>query len=176
LNGRRYIKETKMKDEDLEFLKEELEADFKDVRINIPEADRLIVTAGGTQVMPMLSFLKNEGYDHLVLISCVDWIDEREFELVYILTPYSGGGHVILKTRISRENPLFPTATTVFKNASVYEREIHELFGINFEGHPKLSPLFLTKSYKVPPFRKDFDTRKYVEETFDSVPQIEDEK
>jgi len=47
-----------------------------------------------------------------------------------------------------------------------YEREIHELFGVVFEGHKRLTPLFLDRWKQMPPFRKDFNTREYVEKTF----------
>ena len=70
--------------------------------------------------------------------------------------------------------PLFKTVTAIFPNAEPYERELHELFGILFEGHPRLTPLFLEREYKIPPFRKDFDTRRYVEEVFDEIPSVED--
>ena len=129
----------------------------------------------------LLSFLKDKGYDHLALISCVDWIEKGELELVYIITSYLKENseytgrekiNIILKTRIPREGPKFKTVMSVFKNAEPYEREIHELFGIDFEGHPRLTPLFLEREYKIPPFRKDFDTRKYVEEVFDKIPFV----
>jgi len=112
----------------------------------------------------------------------VDWIEEKEFELVYILTAYpgkdefTGREHVILKTRISRERAEFKTIIPIFRNAEPYEREIHELFGINFEGHPRLTHLLLEREYEIPPFRKDFDTRKYVEEVFDKIPFVEEKE
>jgi len=81
---------------------------------------------------------------------------------------------LIVKTRISREKPQLETVTGIFPNAGTYEREIHELFGINFEGHKRLTPLLLEREYEIPPFRKDFDTRKYVEEVFDKIPLVED--
>jgi len=135
------------------------------------------------QVLAVLRFLKERRFDHLALISCVDWIEEKEFELVYILTRYMQGDkehtdqeslHLIVKTSISRQGPRSETATSIFSNAEPYEREIHELFGISFEGHPRLTPLFLEREYEIPPFRKDFDTRKYVEDVFEKIPFVED--
>jgi len=155
-------------------LKQELGLFFKDTQMDIPEADRLLVSVKKEQIISILKFLKGKGYDHLVLISCVDWFKEKEFELVYILTCYPEKGHIILKTRISRENAEFKTVIPIFKNAEPYERELHELFGINFAGHPRLTPLFLEREYKIPPFRKDFDTRKYVEEVFGPIPPVEE--
>ncbi len=161
----------------MKLLKEQLESNFKGIQINIPEDTQIIINAGKEQILDVLKFLQDKGYDHLALISCVDWIEKKEFELVYIIGSYGETrAQVILKTRIPRENPEFVTAISVFRNAEPYEREIHELYGINFEGHPRLTPLFLEREYKIPPFRKDFDTRKYVKEVFDKIPFVEDKK
>jgi len=113
----------------------------------------------------------------------VDWIEDDCFELCFILTSYMKNNdevtgsqklHIILKTSIPREKPRFKTVIGIFPNAEPYEREMHELFGISFEGHPRLAPLLLERDYEIPPFRKDFDTRKYVEEVFDKIPPVED--
>ena len=171
-----------MKTEDL---KRELERIFKDISVDIPESNRLSIDVAMKEAMNVLSFLKDKGYEHLALISCIDWIEKKEFELVYILSAYMKKDdeyadeektNIILKTRISRENPQVSTVIPIFKNAEPYERELHELFGINFEGHPRLTPLFLEREYEIPPFRKDFDTRKYVEEFFDEIPFVEENK
>jgi len=164
-------------------LTKELESSFQDIQIVNPDDNSLTVIVQKDAALSVLSFLKEKGYDHLALISCVDWIKEKEFELIYILSAYMNKNdehtdkekaHIILKTNISRENPQFITAIPVFENAEFYEREIHEFFGIHFEGHPGLTPLFLEREYKIPPFRKDFDTRKYVEEVFDKIPAVEE--
>ena len=164
-------------------LTKELESSFQDIQIVHLEDNSLTVIVQKDAALSVLSFLKEKGYDHLALISCVDWLEKGEFELVYILSAYMKKNdaykekeNIIIKTRISRENPQFITAIPVFENAEPYERELHELFGIDFRGHPRLTPLFLEREYKIPPFRKDFDTRKYVEEVFDKIPVVEDEK
>ena len=132
-------------------LKEKLESTFKDVQITSAEESRMTVTAESHAVLPVLKFLKDDGLDHLALLSAVDWMQDNCFELCFILTSYMQNNdqvserqklHLILKTRIPRENPQFMTATGIFPNAEPYEREIHELFGINFEGHKRLTPLF----------------------------------
>jgi len=163
-------------------IKQKLESTFKDIQVAIPEDSRIIITAENDSVLAILRFLKDAGFDHLALLSAVDWIEDKEFELVYILTRYMQNDdeyldsqrlHIILKTPIPREKPQFKTACGIFPNAEPYEREIHELFGISFEGHPRLTPLLLERDYEIPPFRKDFDTRKYVEEVFDKIPFVE---
>jgi len=165
-----------------ESIKEQLESTFKAVMVTIPEDTRIVVNAKKDQVLTVLRFLKDRRFDHLALVSCVDWIKEKEFELVYIVTRYMQGDeehtnqervHLIVKTRISIQSPQLETVTGIFSNAEPYEREIHELFGVKFEGHKRLTPLFLEREYEIPPFRKDFDTRKYVNDVFDKIPSIE---
>jgi NADH-quinone oxidoreductase subunit C len=166
-----------------DLLKENLESAFKEIQISVPEKDRLIITVSKDAVLDVLRFLKDKGYEHLGLVSCVDWIEEKEFELVYVLSAYMQEDseytekektNIILKTRVPRDNPHFFTVIPIFKTAEPYERELHELYGIHFEGHPRQTPLFLERDYKIPPFRKDFDTRKYVEEVFDKIPFVEE--
>ena len=165
-------------------LKQQLESMFRDIRIADSGPYRTVISAEREAVLALLSFLKGQGYAHLALISCVDWIDEEQFELVYILSPYLARDDdfskeerttVLVKTRIDRDNPHFITAIPLFKNAEPYEREIHELYGVTFAGHPRLTSLFLERHYEIPPFRKDFDTRKYVRDVFDAVPDVKDE-
>ncbi len=168
-----------------ELLKKEIESVFKDVLIADYGDNRATITIKNEQILPVLRFLNDKGFDHLALLSAVDWIEQKEFELVYILTRYMQGDeehtdkeklHLIVKTRISRQRPQLETATAIFPNAEPYEREIHELFGITFEGHKRLTPLLLERDYEIPPFRKDFDTREYVKDAFDKIPFIRNEK
>jgi NADH-quinone oxidoreductase subunit C len=166
-------------------LRKKLSSTFSDLELKILEDGGSIISAPKESLLSLLSFLKNQGYEHLELISCVDWIEQKKFELVYVISRYMSrdheheeqeGSNLIVKTHISREDPQFLTVIPVFKNAEPYERELHELFGIHFEGHPRQIPLFLEREYHTPPFRKDFDTREYVKKVFDSVPSVEGSK
>lgn len=160
-------------------LQEEIGSLFKNITLKIAKNNRIFIIAQKEQILDILSFLKNKGFDHLALISCVDWIKKNQFEIVYILTSYllkdeKSRIHVILKTSVSRENPEIMSALPIFENAEFYEREIYELFGVNFDGNNRLIPLFLDRKYKIPPFRKDFDTREYVKNLYDSILPVED--
>jgi NADH-quinone oxidoreductase subunit C len=168
-----------------ESIKEQLESSFKAIVVTTLEDTRIVLNVKREQALAVLRFLRDKGFYHLALVSCVDWIEDKEFELVYILTGYTQDDeerieqerlHLIVKTRISREKTQFETATDIFANAEPYEREIHELFGVKYEGHKRLTPLFLERDYEIPPFRKDFDTRKYVSDVFDKIPPIQIEK
>ena len=163
-------------------LQKNLTSTFKDIEVTVSKDGRMSVSVPADSVPVILRYLKENGLDHLALVSCVDWIDEGKFEIVYLLTCYMRNDtdyaaeqrlHVFLKTRVPREKPRLKSVIDVFENAEPYEREIHELFGVHFDGHPRLIPLFLERDYDIPPFRKDFDTRKYVEDTFGSIPPVE---
>jgi len=166
-------------------LRKKLQSMFDDLKMTTSEGAEAIIAVPKEALLAVLSFLKSQGYEHLGLVSCVDWIEQEAFELVYILSAYlqedhehgdRERGNIIVKTRIPRKSPQFITVIPVFQNAEPYERELHELFGIHFEGHPRLTPLFLERDYHIPPFRKDFDTREYVKEVFDSIPPVEKPK
>ncbi len=147
---------------------------FKDTDGESLGKNRLRVTAPRGSVLAVLDYLKASGFYQLKSISCVDWMDENEFELVYHVASMESPLHLMVKTRIARDNATFPTAIPIFKNAGIFEREIHELFGVEFEGNPDLAPLFLENWKEIPPFRKDFNMREYVKETYDSIPSFEE--
>ncbi len=157
-------------------LKQKIKARFHGVEISTTKDNRLTITTRPDIALDVLKSLKDEGYIHLAMISCVDWIDKQKLELVYILSSYFENEHIILKTNILRKNPDFKTVIDIFENAEPYEREIHELFGIHFEGHPRQIPLFLERDYAIPPFRKDFNTREYVKQYFDEIPFVEEDR
>ena len=113
-------------------------------------------------------------FEHLSLISCVDWLEENQFELVYFFWSYTHKIMVLVKIRLDRDNPKFVTIRPLWRQAQSYEREIHEMFGVYFEGNPNLTPFFLEDWDNIPPMRRDFDTRKYVNETYDWRPGREE--
>jgi len=149
---------------------------FKNTDASTTGENRLSVTTSRESVFAVLDYLKADGFYQLKTISCVDWIDDNEFELIYHVASLERSLHIMVKTRIDRDNATFPTAIPIFKNAVVFEREIHELFGVKFEGNPDLNPLFLDNWREIPPFRKDFNMREYVKETYDSIPSFEEYK
>jgi len=166
-----------------ETLKKELQSTFNGVEIVDIHETRTAIIVPSVSVPVVLRKLKESGLNRLSLLSCVDWIGDGKFEIVYILTSYMQNDdeytpndewHVFLKTKIPRDHASLKSAIDIFENAEPYEREIHELFGVHFDGHPRLTPLFLTQKYEVPPFRKDFDTRQYVKDTYDAIPMVED--
>lgn len=114
-----------------------------------------------TQWVTTLSQLQAAGFEHLSNLACVDWIEQGELELLANLWSHSRRVHATVKTRLPREAPAAPTAQALWPQAQVYEREIHEFFGVDFPGNPELGPFFLHNWRDLPPLRKDFDTEEY---------------
>jgi len=110
-------------------IEKQLKAVFRGIKISAKKNGRLVITALPANAKEVLKSLKDEGYIHLALISCVDWIDKEKLELVYILSSYFKDDHVILRTSIPRKKPRFITMIDVFENAEPYEHEAAECAG-----------------------------------------------
>lgn len=115
--------------------------------------DRLFDFAGRMQ--------SHWNFPHLSAISCVDWINEGEFELVYHFWSYEEKILVSAKIRIPREEARFISITELWQPAKFFERDIHEMFGVVFEGNDDLEKYILTEWEGPPPMRKDFVTRDF---------------
>lgn len=119
------------------------------------------------KMLGMLTYLKSIEYSHLSIITCVDWIDEKKFELVYILFNWSNGVTFLVSTFIDRDRPIFYTVKDMWPTAEYYERDVHEFFGVEFEGNENCKkPLMLELWDDLPPLRKDFDPLQYSKEHF----------
>jgi len=128
---------------------------------------RIWVRVSKEDLTSLCEFARDLGFEHLSAISVTDWLKDGEFELTYHLWSYERKLLLTVKTRISRENPIIPTVSHMWgENAQIHEREMHEMFGVEFEGNDDLSPLFLEDWQGPPPFRKDFDWREYVREKY----------
>ena len=110
------------------------------------------------QITEVCAFAKNElGFDYLVDISSVDnYGSDPRFTVVYELYGYGHRRHLRLKTEVSEEKAELPTATSVWKTADWHEREIYDMMGIRFRGHPDLRRILMWDGYPYFPLRKDF--------------------
>lgn len=122
---------------------------------------RLKVTVPPVRMKEVGIFVRdNIGFDHISTVSGVDWIAKNEFEVEYFIgssTPGQEDFVLAISERVPRDNPAVPTMVDVWKGAEYHERETHEMFGINFEGHPNQSHIFLPEDWNdLPPLRKDF--------------------
>jgi len=146
-----------------------------DIKGEIKHEKRISITAHKKYVSSILLFLKmQKGYIHLNHISCVDWIEEGEFEMIYIVWNPKTKLTVLIHTRIDRENPEMENIDTIWDQANTYEREIREMFGIEFPGLVGEREFILEDWTEIPPMRKDFDSQAYALKTFTNRPGRED--
>lgn len=135
---------------------------FAVIGLDFPKDDQASVDFQSSDVHAALAYLKSHGFRQLSMLSCVDWIADNEFQLVYLLFNWDTGVRLQVRTRIDRDNPKFITATGIYPGAKYYERDVHEFFGIEFEGNPdSYKQLFLENWDDIPPMRKDFDPQAY---------------
>ena len=108
---------------------------------------------------PACRKLRRAGFDYLILVTAVDYPAENRFELNYVLSNFSDGRELCLATDISRELPVIATVSDIWTTADWHEREVFDLFGIRFEGHPDLRRILLDDSWEGYPLRKDYVDR-----------------
>jgi NADH/F420H2 dehydrogenase subunit C len=102
-----------------------------------------------------LHLREEEGYDYCSAITGVDYPDR--FEVVYHLySMENGGGPVILKVHTARDDPEVPSVISVWPGADWQEREVWDLMGIRFSGHPNMKRILMWEGFEGHPLRKDF--------------------
>ena len=109
-------------------------------------------------LLDVAAFLKDTPeleFDYLTYITAVDYFEY--FELIYQLTSIKHNHTMVLKTRCyGRENPTVPSVVSLWRGADYQEREIYDLMGIKFEGHPNMKRIVLWEGFKGHPLRKDY--------------------
>lgn len=122
----------------------------------ITGSDETAVFVRSEALLEVARFIKESlDLDYLNSITAVDYIDY--FELVYHLTSLENNHSIILKTKCDeRKNPIVPSVVSLWQGADFQEREIYDLMGISFEGHPNMKRIFLWDGFQGHPLRKDF--------------------
>jgi NADH-quinone oxidoreductase subunit C len=104
----------------------------------------------------------NCAFDYLSDVTAVDWYpSDPRFEVVYHLFSMSKKERVRLKVRLSGDRPSLESVTSVWPGANYFEREVFDLFGIRFNGHPYLRRLLMPEDWEGSPLRKDYPVEGY---------------
>lgn len=141
--------------------------DMESIQFRRKNSRRVRVDVKSEALPALLELLQGHAsYVHLSAITCVDWIEENEFELIYHVWSYETGSLVSAHTRIPREPGVYLSVYDLYQPAAFFERDIHEMFGVYFEGSPDMEKFILTEWNGPPPMRKDFDSEAFVNQTF----------
>jgi len=101
-------------------------------------------------------------FNFLADVTCVDWYpNEPRFEVVYHLLSIPRHQRVRLKVRLAGDDPSLETLTSVWPSANFFEREVYDLFGVRFSGHPNLRRIMMPEDWDGYPLRKDYPVEGY---------------
>jgi NADH-quinone oxidoreductase subunit C len=116
------------------------------------------LTVERTQIAEVCEFAKKElGFEALNNLCSVDnFGSDPRFEVIYVLYSFEGNCYLRLKVAVSEDDLDVPTVTGVWHAADWYEREVYDLMGIQFAGHPDLRRIMMWDGYPYHPLRKDF--------------------
>jgi NADH-quinone oxidoreductase subunit C len=119
------------------------------------------VTLPADQLLPGLTLLHQQyGFDQLVDITCVDYLQYRQatdrFGLVYLLRNTATNDQLTVRVMLNEPELQVRSATVLWEGANWLEREVWDLFGIQFEGHPDLRRILLPDEFTAHPLRKDY--------------------
>jgi len=101
-------------------------------------------------------------FNYLSDVTCVDWHpQEPRFEVIYQLLSIPKKERVRLKVRLGSDSPAVESVTSVWPAANFFEREVFDLFGIRFTGHPYLRRIQMPENWEGHPLRKDYPVEGY---------------
>jgi len=131
-----------------------------------PETDTLVVAR--EHLVEVARYLRDElNFEMLSNVTGVDYLgrEEDRFEVVYHLYSYSQPAKpgLVLKARAPEEDPEIPSLYDLWKTCYLQEREIYDLYGINFTGHPNMKRILLWDDFHGHPMRKDYEEAYYEE-------------
>lgn len=120
--------------------------------------DHLYIRMDAEQIVEISKYLKNE--QHFIflcdMIGTDRYTSDERFEVLYNMMNLRTQDRIFIKIRVDEENPVVESVTSVWKSAGWYEREIYDMFGIRFEGHPDLRRIFMPEDFEYFPLRKEF--------------------
>jgi NADH-quinone oxidoreductase subunit C len=126
---------------------------------------RLIVPTA--RLHDVLARLKSVGFDMLADLTAVDYLEYPDatdrFGVIYCLLDTGGGGRLIVKTYLNEPDLSIPSVYDLWRGADWLEREVYDMYGIVFDGHPDLRRILMPDEFAAWPLRKDYPLRGYGE-------------
>ena len=125
---------------------------------SVVESNRTSLVVRSQSLAEIISFLKTTSefdFDFLNNVTSTDYFDY--FVVVYNLTSFKHNHSLMIKTRsYDRQKPVVPSLVSLYQGADFQEREVYDLMGIEFEGHPNMKRILLWDGFQGHPLRKDY--------------------
>ncbi|ADV83257.1 NADH-quinone oxidoreductase subunit C [Terriglobus saanensis] len=126
------------------------------------DRNELTITVARQDIVAACKAVQAAGYNFFETVTAVDWYpNEPRFVLAYHIVSMTLKERIRLAVEISGENPSVDTITAVWPSANFYEREVFDLFGIHFAGHPNLTRIMMPLDWEGHPLRKDYPVEGY---------------
>jgi NADH-quinone oxidoreductase subunit C len=134
-------------------------AGLEDARFDFNE---LTLTIASDQIRAAAASLQAAGYNFFEDMTAVDWFPASpRFQLSYHILSHSLMERIRLRVLVHGDDPSVESITSLWAGANFYEREVFDLFGIRFEGHPNLRRILMPDDWKGHPLRKDYPVEGY---------------
>ena len=117
---------------------------------------------------------KNQGYEMMVDLTAVDWYRKKEprFEVIVNLLSVSKNSRLIMNVPVPDEDLTIPSICEIYPGANFYEREVFDMFGIEFENHPELTRILMPDDWTGNPLRKDYGSGR-IPVQFKNAPKVD---
>jgi NADH-quinone oxidoreductase subunit C len=129
------------------------------------DRDEMTIFVSREDIRESCALLKEDAacpFNFLSDITCVDWYPaEPRFEVVYHLLSIPKKERVRLKVRLNGASPAIESLTSIWPGANYFEREVFDLFGVRFTGHPYLRRILMPEDWEGFPLRKDYPVEGY---------------
>ncbi len=122
----------------------------------------LTLTLARERIIAACRTVQAAGYNFLADVTCVDWYPNRpRFQISYHILSHPLKQRIRFAVFVEEGDPAVDSITGVWPAANFYEREVFDLFGVRFGGHPNLRRLLMPEDYRGNPLRKDFPVEGY---------------
>ena len=140
-------------------LQEQLPNAIQDTKF---DREELTLTLARESILPACRIVQSAGYNFLVDVTCVDWYpNQPRFQVTYHLLSMALKQRIRLSVLVDEGDASVDSITQVWPAANFYEREVFDLFGVRFGGHPNLRRLLMPDDFQGNPLRKDFPVEGY---------------
>lgn len=139
---------------DLSGIIEQLKQKYPQIEVD----EKLTVVVPVEDITGFMQELKDTYHlDHLSNLTAVDYPDEAKFEVIYYINSIGHGYSIMVKTAVNRNKPVVPSVFSIWGGANWQEREVYDLLGIVFTGHPNLKRILLHDGFDGHPLRRDYE-------------------
>ncbi len=146
----------------------EIETRFQ-IKAREQRSDLHFISVDRSKLVQLITWMRDVlGFRHLVFLTAVDYPENEIMRLTYMVHSYNEKADVGILVELPRKEPVMESIHHLWRAAATYQRELFEMFGIDFPGSPDKDVPFILESWgdNPPPMRRDFDTRAYSEKTY----------